>query len=65
MDLSVLRLFTAVGLLAIGLVVSILGVGASLVTERIERWRHARVARPGARGVVDHGPRLGAGSARC
>ena len=65
MDLVELRLLAVGGILAVGIVLSVLGVAASVAAERIRRVSHARDLHASGARVVGQRADLGAGRARC
>lgn len=65
MDLLELRILAAGGILAVGVVVSILAAVAAAVAGWIGRLRHRRAAGSIGAPAVGQGPNLGAGRVRC
>ena len=65
MDLVELRILAAVGILAVGVVASALGVAAGAVIGWLGRLRQAHAAGRDVAGAVGDASRLGAERARC
>jgi hypothetical protein len=65
MDLVELRMLAVGGLLAVGIVMSVLGVAASVAAEWIRRASHARDLHASGGRVVGRRADLRAGRVRC
>jgi hypothetical protein len=65
MDLVELRLLAGGGILAMGIVMSVLGVLAGTILEWTGRASHARAGRVAGQRAVGRMPDLGAGRERC